>query len=350
MRTVQLALLPEAGGEWRTLTVQNAPAASPRCVLIVPGSEVLAREVDVSGATLAQSRAAALAMLAPELASTAAGNICSVDAARDGKQMAFIVSRDRIDAWLETARKAGLSPDAILPDFALLQKPEAGAAHVADRGDVVVRTPTAGFACQRDLLAVLAQDLHLIEVDFEQCAIAATRSGWTASSANLLSGIRASQTTLGESRAPVWTLVAAAAALMVAAVAPWVSTIRLGGETGRIRSETAALARAALPGARQIVDPLAQLREATLPARRAEASLTSAAGLLEGLARAPSVQLSRLEITEDGAVHASLTAADLGQLQPLRDHLASLGLGSTETPGASRPNHLSIELIVTRTS
>lgn len=347
MKPVQVAFIPQPGGEWRVLTVHGAPANAPRCILVAPGADVLAREVDAAGATPAQSRAAALAALAPQLASAPDRNACAVGAMRGGRQLAFLVLRERIYAWIDTARKAGLDAEAIVPDFALLPRPAAGVAHLAGRDDAVVRTHTGGFTCQRELLTALAGDLKLVEVDLEQSAIDTVRSGALNQAPDLLSAIRV-KAPRSSARGQTWSIsAAAAAALVVAAVTPWITTMRANGETSRLRTEAVAVARTALPDARQIVDPLAQLREAAMPQRRSETSLTHAAGLLEGLARAPSVRLSRLELGEDGAVRASLSAAYLSQLQPLRDYITSLGLGHTETPGTSSPNHLTIDLVVT---
>ena len=139
----------------------------------------------------------------------------------------------------------------------------------------------------------------------------------------------------------------AEARMVGATAAPWVSATRINGATSDLRRQGDDVARAALPDASRIVDAKAQLREASLPHERTVGALNHATSILEGLARTSGVQLSRLELGADGVMHASLSAADLSQLQPLRDHIAQLGLRSAETPGESRPNSLSINFTVT---
>lgn len=347
MKPVQLVLVPDNEDPWQTLSVAGAPARSPRCVLVVPGAHVLAREIDVAGATPAQSRAAALATLAPELAAPADQLTCALGTPSGGRRIVLVASRARIDAWLSSAKAQGLAPDAILPDFMLLPVPEPGQAHIAARGeDVVVRSASSAFTCQRELAERLVTNLTLMTIDLEQAAANALRRGMIANAPNLLDGI--SRTTRkAPARAMIWPVAAAAAALVAATAAPWISAARINGATAELRNEGDAVARAALPDASRIVDARAQLREAALPHERTQKALTHATGILEGLAQTSGVQLSRLELGPDGAMHASLAASDLSQLQPLRDHIARLGLRSAETPGDSRPNSLSVDFAVT---
>ena len=347
MKPVQLVFVSDDDGALRTVSVAGAPARSPRCVLVVPGAHVLAREIDVAGATAAQSRAAALATLAPDLATPADQLACSLGLPNGGRRVALVASRVQVDTWLSAARARGLAPDAVLPDFMLLPVPEPGHANIATNGeDVVARTGPAGFACQRELAEQLTKKLRHDTVDLEQAAVSAVRRGAVASAPNLLYGIP-SAARKTSTRSMIWPVAAAAAALVVATAAPWVSATRINGATSDLRRQGDDVARAALPDASRIVDAKAQLREASLPHERTVGALNYATSILEGLARTSGVQLSRLELGADGVMHASLSAADLSQLQPLRDHIAQLGLRSAETPGESRPNGLSIDFTVT---
>ena len=55
MKPVQLVFVSDGEEAWRTVQVADAPARSPRCVLVLPGAHVLAREIEVAGATPAQN-------------------------------------------------------------------------------------------------------------------------------------------------------------------------------------------------------------------------------------------------------------------------------------------------------
>lgn len=348
MKPVQLVFVSDGDEAWRIVPVAGAPARSPQCVLVVPGADVLAREVEISGATPAQSRAAALATLAPDLAAPADQLICGLGPAGAGRWIALVASRARAEAWLSSARVRGFAPDTILPDYMLLPVPDHGDAHVAATGeDVVVRAGWTGFSCQRDLAEQLVRALTPVTMDLEQAAVNAVRSGAIARAPDLLPGISATNRK-SPAGSMVWPLAAAAAALVIATAAPWVSASRINGATADLRKQGEEVARAALPNASRIVDASAQLREATLPRERTGLALEYATGVLEGLTLTSGVNLSRLEFSGDGVMHASLSAADLSQLQPLRDRISQLGLRSTETPGESSANTLSVDFAVTR--
>lgn len=346
MKPVQLVFLSDDDA-WRTVSIADAPAKSPRCVLVVPGAHVLAREVEIVGSTPAQSRAAALATLAPDLAVPANQLICSIGTVAPGQRIALIAARAKVDEWQDAAKGRGLSPNLIIPDFLLLPVSQQGEAHVAARGDeVVVRTHQAAFTCQRELAERMFGALKTVTLDLDQAATRVVRSGALGHTPNLLVGATGkSERPLGRSMR--WPAAAAAAALIVATLAPWVSAWRLDDATTDLRRQGHEVARAALPDAKRIVDASAQLREAFLPRERTGKALSHAVAIMEGLSRTHGVQMSRLELREDGLMHASLLAADLSQLQPLRDHVASLGLNSGETPGDSLANSLSIDFTVT---
>jgi len=347
MKPVQLVFFPTGEEGWRVMPVAGAPARSPRCILVVPGADVLARNIEISGATPAQSRAAALATLAQDLAAPADQLVCGLGAGEAGRRIVFVASRARLDAWLGAAKVRGFMPDIILPDFALLPIPQAGEAHVAARGeDHVVRTGQTGFTCQPDLAEGLMGSLTPATIDLEPAAILVVQRGAIASAPDLLAGM-ARRASKALSRSLLWPAAAAAAALVIATAAPWISASRINAATTGLRKEGEAVARAALPNASRIVDARAQLREAAFPRERTGMALEYATGILEGLGRTSGVQLSRLEFSVDGVMHANLSAADLSQLQPLRDHISQLGLRGSETPGESRANSILVDFAVT---
>ncbi len=142
---------------------------------------------------------------------------------------------------------------------------------------------------------------------------------------------------------------AMAAALAIHAALPWIDVARLDSATAALRRETEQAARSALPDAKRIVNPLAQLREANLPAASAANGLEQAATLIEGLSRSPGVSIARLEIVDGVArVHVGVSSTSL--LQPLRDHAAASGYRLVETPGPSQPNSIPVDLRLTSAS
>lgn len=346
MKSIQLAFLPASPGEdWRMLTLDTRTPTLPSRILVVPGAMVLCRTVEAQGRTDPQARAAALASLADELAAPIGSCICALGPQGSTRRLAFVASRQTIEACMAEARTHGFEPDAIVPDFALLVAPAEGVAFVASRGaDTLVRTASGGFACQTDLASLLTRGLTCTEVEFEASFRRAVASGDLRGLPNLLSALPVAKTTGVRPLLPA--ILAAAAATAIAVALPWIDAGRLDGATHSVREQLDTVAAKALPAGTRIVNPLAQLRESASARQQAERGLGLVADLFEGLQQAPGVELTRLELASDGDVRASLVAPDLSLLQPLRDHLASTGAAISETPGDSQPNSIPVELSV----
>jgi len=326
---------------WRTLDAM-ASSRGPSRLLVLPGALVLAREVAPAGRTEAQARAAALAALAPELAMPTDACICALGPSRNGKRMAFVVARHVLDRAIAAAKANGFAPDAIVPDYALLPEPQGEEAIVATGAECIVRLSGAGFGCPPDLLPTLLGERPRRPIDIAAAARATTAAPALANLPSLqLSSSAAART--DRSALPVLAAASLAAALAIYAALPWIDVARLNAATADLRRETEQVARAALPNAQRIVNPLAQLREARMPAASAATGLEQAATLLEGLSRSPGVSIARLELA-DGAMRAQVGVSNTSLLQPLRDHAAARGYQLVETPGPSQPNSIPVDL------
>lgn len=342
MRPVQLMFAPLRDGDgWRTLSAM-ASLRGPSRLLVLPGALVLARDVSPAGRTEAQARAAALAALAPELAMQPDTCVCALGPPRDGKRLAFVVARDVLDRNVSVAKSKGFAPDAILPDYALLPEPLGSEAVVATGVECAVRLPGAGFGCSPELLPVLLGDYPQRTVDFDSTA-RATIAGAGFASLPTLEAASGAAARADRSALPALAIASLAAALAIYATLPWIEVAQLNAATAELRRETERVARAALPEAQRIVNPLAQLREARMPAASAAAGLEQAATLLEGLSRSPGVSIARLELV-DGAMHAQVGVSSTSLLQPMRDHAAASGYQLVETPGPSQPNSIPVDL------
>ncbi len=346
MKTVQLIFPPMRDGEtWRMRHVRTTAARGPSQILLAPGALVMARDVAAVGRSDAQARAATLASLSQELAMPAGDCVCALAPVQDGRRMAHVMTRRALDEMVSRAKAIGHSPDAVIADIAFLPAPEHGGAVVAQWGDCLVRTGTSVFACQPDLLQTLLGEQNVQEIDFEGAAVACISQGRHVALPNLI--IAGGQAAASPSRfMPVAAGVAAATALCVFAALPWIEANQLNSTTAQLRAETEEIARTALRGAQRIVNPLAQLREASLPRTQAAASLGNAVTVVEGLARSPGVAIARLSFDGE-AVTAHVGVPSTSLLQPLRDHIAANGLQLVETPGLSEPNSIPVELTVT---
>lgn len=345
MKTVQLILPPFGTYEdWRVRDFPVRTSRGPSRILVAPGALVMSREIEAVGRTEAQARAAALATLAAEMAMPPNDCICAVAPAGTGRMTAHIMARSARDALLNAAKAQGHAPDAIIADFALLPAPQADTAMVARRGDCLVRTTASAFACQADILPLLLGGSTAKEIDFETAASEAIREGRHQQQPNLMTASVETKTS-SRSPAPVVALLAAAAALGVFAVLPWLEAGQLNRATTQLHTEAEAVAREALSGTQRIVNPLAQLREASLPRARATEGLGNVVTVVEGLARAPGVVIARLSFDGE-TVSAHVGVPSTALLQPLRDHVTANGLHLVETPGLSESNNIPVELVV----
>lgn len=346
MKTVQLILPPTADGEaWRRLDVSVASTRGPSRILLVPGALVLAREVDVMGRTEAQARAATLAALSGELAMPADACVCVLGEPDGGKRMAFVIERSTLEARVSAARLRGYAVDAVAPDFAVLPPQPENTTVIARHGDCLVRTDSTAFACQPELLTTILGDRPIQEVDFTSAARQWIAAGQHVTAPNLLVS-RSVAPERHPGQRPLLAGVAAAVALAIFAALPWIEANQLDAATNRLRAQTEQVARAALPGAQRIVNPVAQLREASLPRQEAATGLQNAVTVMEGLTRSPGVAIARLSYDSE-AVRAHVGVPSTALLQPLRDHIAANGLNLVEVPGLSEPNSIPVELTVT---
>jgi len=346
MKTVQMIIPPAREDEtWRVLDVRTTAARGPSRILLAPGALVMSRTIDAVGRTDAQACAAALSLLAPDMAMPAGDCVCALGSVQGGRRMVHAIARGALDALLARAKTQGYAPDAVIADFSVMPQPAPGAAIVAQRGDCLVRTSTAAFACDRELLPMILGEQTIEDVDFESVLIACVNQSRQVGIPDLL--VAGGNAKVAAPRTmPIVAGIAAATALSIFAALPWIEAGRLNQTTSQLQSEAEALAREALPTAQRIVNPLAQLREASLPRAQAAIALANAVTVVEGLARSPGVSIARLSFDGE-AVAAHVGVPNTSLLQPLRDHLATNGLLLVETPGLSEPNSIPVELTVT---
>jgi len=135
----------------------GAPGDAASVVLIVPGEDVLLREVELPARSLAQARAALPWLLEDDMAAAPESQHVALSQPDDaGKRLAIAASRERMDAWTAALAAAGLTADCIAPDFALLDAAPEQAVIVAGPNRVLFGLGGAtGGACEAELAARL---------------------------------------------------------------------------------------------------------------------------------------------------------------------------------------------------
>lgn len=344
MSTIRLVFAGGGDHAWNQVSVAG-PGRKDTLVLVLPGEDILGREAAIPGSTVRQMQAAALRVLEDDLADTEA-SVAAIGAppTRPG-DLVCVIGRERLSGWRSAALARGLTPDVIVPDFCLISRPEqSDVVRVANGGDrVVVRASGSGFACQPDLLPLLAAGRHIERVDLEQEAASAARSGRLARLPDFSGALAPDSAATSERAALGRAGIAALAAGVLLMAAPWVQAVRLDLAAGEARREAAEIARATLPGGSRIVNAGAQLVEDGLAYGASSPEVAAAAALLSGLAQAPAVRINRLE-AQAGEVQAQLSASQDADLAPLRERLAASGVAAVEAPSQTVDGRLTVEL------
>lgn len=133
------------------------PHTAAQVILIVPGSDVLLRAVELPVRSLAQARTALPWLLEDDMAAAPDSQHVAMSSPDDaGRRLALAAARDRMESWTSALAAAGLTADRILPDFALLGATPENAVIVAEEGMVLFALgDAAGGACEPDLAARL---------------------------------------------------------------------------------------------------------------------------------------------------------------------------------------------------
>jgi general secretion pathway protein L len=272
-----------------------------------------------------------------------------------------VVTRERMDAWLERLAGAGIRPRAVTPDALALPAPVAGewtALAAGPQGPVVVRTgPEDGFTLEAEALAAvlsgalappggneLPRRLRLwadgetapalgegVEVNVETAregamGLLAPRA---AGGLNLLQGDYSPREDWMR-RLRRWRLPAALAGLALllhGGLLAW-DYLALKAESGALKAEAETLIEEEFPEIGRVVDPRVQVRR-VLESLRGSGEVspfrTLVAAWGEVTAGREGIELQRLDYG-DGVLELRAKLADPGQLEALRGDLQEAGI------------------------
>lgn len=120
-----------------------------RVVVIAPGEDVTAAITRAPARSRAQARLAAAYALEDGLAEDVDALHVAVGPETEDGRVALTVARRKMEAWREALNRAGLTPQAMLPDYALIPTPPDEAAIFADGDRWIVALPDgSGFAIE----------------------------------------------------------------------------------------------------------------------------------------------------------------------------------------------------------
>lgn len=158
-------------------------AAGRRVIVLVPGSEVLLTTAQVPAKSRAKARVAIPWVLEDRLvAEVEELHFALGEAVGEGVWHVAVIARARLDAHLAACRAVGIEPDSVVPEPLALPRPDAGAWTLLEEPDQIsVRTGSeAGFACEPDLLGVIASTMELPEqLQRHRLGAAESQPGWS---------------------------------------------------------------------------------------------------------------------------------------------------------------------------
>lgn len=354
-----------SGGEIDTLDLSGID----RVVMIVPGSDVMARDVDLPARREQDARAAIPYLLEDDLASDPSTlHFALRPGDEPGRRRVAVVSRDLMGRWMNFAEQFGKTPVSIVPDFDVLQGPHEGC-RIVERGERMIMLPAegAGFTAERDLAPMLVGEavpgdgaLHLELGDADGFLAQAglggrafnTRPAMTdgAFFSEVMDTLRTRRVTdllqgaYAKAGAFAFSMETWKRAGVLAGVAVLAYAIMLGGQAWRSESmatqaqaQAEDLLRTAFPDMRRVVNPRAQLRTrlAALKAGGSDRFLKLTGVLYGAVGSVEAVELRDLRfVAERGNLSASIAYDGFRDVEQLRDAVARAGGVFTE--GGSR--------------
>lgn len=331
----QVLVVESGGGVLQRGAANIGEAVAPmRTVAIVPGGAVLTRRLRLPTRNGQQARSAAELELADELASDVAQAHVAVGPLQaDGHRLACVVADARMRAWIDLLAAYDLRADQMLPDHLVLPEPAEGEPTniSAQGGELAVRGARGCFTADRETADLLLADAAVRDLssDWQQWLIAAAAEP----PINLLQG--GFDPARGESIEPRrWRRLALLGGLLL--LSPVAVTLASAAHdqisAGRIERETNARLAAVLPKGVAITDPAGQAQARLAQARIAAGGGVAAlsAALFAAVEQIDQGQVESLIAMPDGSVRATLSFANITDLEVLRAEMRRAGLAFRE--------------------
>ncbi len=326
--------------------VLTSPAAplpqQARTILVIPGAEVTTRLISVRAATPAAAAQAAAMMLEDDLAAPRESLHVVLGPARaDGRRIACVIAKDRLQVWLDAAKTLGLTPDAVVPDHLMLPQPASGewlAVRIGDR--LAVRGPECAFTAEPELATILVGGEALEPVEDAGAVESLMASMAFVPAANLM------QTSAGAQRraAGGWMGPAVLAALVL--ISPLIlSGARLvRAQMAERGFDTAARAHAAAAVGSTPGDPVAALQARAGQAASGRRFLTASSALFDAVARVQGATLQAFAWQPDGTMRVTLIHDNETDAATLGQAMKAAGYAVREDGSSQAGGHIASDL------
>lgn len=297
-----------------------------RTVLIVPGTDVLVRWLDLPRKGDAQVAAAAAWALRDDLAVDPDRVAVALGApATEGQgRLVAVAARPLIDAWTAWAEDVGAPPVAILPDSLIPPEPDDDAALSAIRFGprTALRGRSLAVSGEADLVELLADGRGVEPVTEAEAVERAVIAAALNPAVNLAGPRRAAPAAPGR-----WRRSAALAGLVI--LSPLMVILAQAGhdeiQSRRLDGAARAAVRQALPDAPPTADPAAEVARRLAEAPPSGGSASTAARLFAALERVDGAELDSL-VLDPGGLRITVTYANASDLEALKQAAAGQGL------------------------
>lgn len=343
--------------------IANRAARAKLVIAVLPGEQVAMRALSAPPKSQAQLRAAAGFLLEDELAENLDQMHVAVSRHETGAGLAIAIKRPVIEAWLEALSEAGISPDLMSADFALLPMAEKRAVVSVSVNRIYGVIDLDGFALDRPLADELMPSLF-VEKDLTELItygrlsagsalpndVALDQRGAldgenfflelskeTARAPNLLRGAyrkrRDWRAAAGPWRRPAMLAAACLGALLVSNITASLRDTRLAD---RLREETLALHQAAFPDAAN-ADPRTHARQVLAVGGGDASFLQLTNAVAQSVDSVSAVQIDRIRYNaERGEYAVNLRFSDISEFEALKSMLENRGVRAAETGGVRR--------------
>jgi general secretion pathway protein L len=328
-----------------TLSPGQAVLPQPPTTLVIPGTDVLARWIELPGATTAQANAAARFLLADMVASTP--DSLHVAVARDeadGRRLVCVIDRSLLQAHLAGAKTYGVVPDQVIPDYLLLPAPEDGSTLIAAWGDrLLLRGKELGASIESDVADLLLRGQRTTHLADPDAVVRVMATGAQQIPIDLLQQDFAPRVKDSWGSAPLRRIASLAAVLLLSPLLLWGAEL-LRGEWAAVASEarTAEMARTLAADA---PDPVAAVQGRMHALAANGTLLKSAAALFEGLEGLDGAELERMSwLADENVLSATLVHNSAADITELARSVADAGFVLTEDGSAPIDSRVSTSI------
>lgn len=342
-----------------------ARAADCRILAVLPGELAAMRVMAAPPRAQSKFRAAAAFLLEDDLAENLDRLHVAVTRHAEGAGLALAVKKSVMNEWRDALAEAGVEPDHVAPDFALLPLEQARAALVCEGDRLFGVFGLQGFAIERplaDALAVMISDDDNIDAitafgdpDTERVEYLDKPVEWRGQSddaslfllyaralqagaaPNLLQGAYRKRRNWGAAVGPWRRAAMLAAACFVAIAAGAVADgLRSARIADRLNQEALALHQAAFPDQTN-VSPRDHARRILASGGQGAQFLPLSTHFAESLELSDTIQVDRIRYNATRREFSiNLRFADINDLENLKQSLTARGVTTSEAGGVRR--------------